>query len=94
MSSNDKLFILKSHPTTSQLKAKPIQTTDAKSLLKTNLPKLRFIAPNKAIKLSRVTHTTETDKYAEAMAKYSKNTSTESIKSISNGAKQWQKKTI
>jgi hypothetical protein len=94
MSNSDKLFMLKSQPTTNQLRANPMHVNELSILLKISLPKLKFIAPNKATKLRNVTQVIETERYTEAMLKYSKNTSTESIRSISRGARQWQKKTI
>lgn len=94
MSSKDKLFMLKSQPTVNQAKARPTHTKTLHRRLSTSLPKLRLAAPIKAMEDRRMSHVIDTEIYTDTIPKYSIKTSTESIRSTSSGAKQWQKKTI
>jgi hypothetical protein len=88
MSNKDRLFMLKSQPTTSQAKARPKHTKTPHKRLSTNLPKLKLAAPIKAREERRTSQTIDAEIYIDATPKYSKKTSTESIRSTSRGARQ------
>ncbi len=94
MSNKDRLFILKSQPIVNQAKARPMHTKTPHKRLNISLPKLKLAAPIKAIEDMRISQVIDIETYTDAIPKYSRKTSTESIRSISRGAKQWQKKTI
>lgn len=88
MSNRERLFMLKSHPTVSQAKARPTHTKTLHRRLNISRPKLKLAAPMKATEERSISQVIDTETYIDAILKYSRKTSTESIRSTSRGAKQ------